>query len=124
VKSKMASRCNRCHAKNVTEQRKEETWPEMLDHFAKLQIEPAFEQYQNQRESSEAVRGAAKDIGIHPMQHRTDEYPGGHQNDDIRHARKADEAVRNESKNQKTAKNRKEEIDIQLGFSDRIKMIK
>jgi hypothetical protein len=45
----MASRRDARHRKNVTEERQEEARPEMSEDFAKLQIKPALEKYQDQR---------------------------------------------------------------------------
>jgi hypothetical protein len=60
------------------------------------------------------VGGAPEDFGIHPMKNRTDDYAGGHEDDDVGDAGEADEAVSDECENEQAAQEGEKEIQIHL----------
>src|ERR1700733_1804755 len=57
------------HRKNKAEDREKKAGREMLQDFTELQVQAAFEKYEDQRQGAKALRGAAKNIGVDPMQH-------------------------------------------------------
>jgi hypothetical protein len=73
----------------------------MLEDFAEFQVQAALKQYEDQGKGAKALRGAAENVRVHPMQHRPDEDSGSHQNDDVGHVRKAYETVGDEGENEK-----------------------
>ena len=75
----------------------------MLQDFAELQVEAAFEKDEDQGERAESGRGAAENVGIHPVQDGPDQDAGGHQDDDVRHAREAHQAIGDEGQDEQAA---------------------
>src|SRR5277367_4182938 len=84
----------------------------MADNFAELEFEAAFEKDENQRKRTKALRGAAKNIGIHPMQYGADDHTRGHKDDDVRHARESHQSIGDERQNKQAAEQREEEIQV------------
>ena len=97
-------------AEYVAEYGEKQAAAEVADNFAELKLEAAFEKDENQRERAEALRGASKNFGIDPVEHGADKHARGHEDDDVRHAREAHEAVSNERQNEQAAEQREEEI--------------
>ena len=83
-------------AKNVTEEREKKAGAEMLQDFAEFQAEAAFKEDEDQGERAESGGSAAENVGIDPVEDGTDQDAGGHEDDDIWHAREADEAIGDE----------------------------
>jgi hypothetical protein len=78
----------------------------VTQNFPQLQIEPALEQNQHQRQRPEPMRRPAKDLRIDPVQHRPDQHAGEHQNNHVWHARKSHKPVRDERQHQQPAQHR------------------
>src|SRR5580698_1794678 len=99
-------------AEHIAENGEKQAAGEMTDNFANLEFEAAFEKDKNQRERTKALRGAAKNIGIHPVQYGANDHARGHQDDDVRHAREAHQPIGNERQNQQSTEQREEEIQV------------
>src|SRR5271169_1104849 len=97
-------------AERIAEYGEKQAAAEVADNFAELEFEAAFEKDEDQRERTKTLRGAAKNFGIDPVKHGPDEHARGHEDDDVRHAREAHEAVGNERENEQAAEQREEEI--------------
>src|SRR5271169_5211908 len=99
-------------AERIAEYGEKQAAAEVADNFAELEFEAAFEKDEDQRERTKTLRGAAKNFGIDPVQYGADDHTCGHQNNDVRYAREAYQAIGNERQNEQATEQREEEIQV------------
>ena len=91
-------------AEYVSQRCQQETSRKMPQGVAKVELQSAFEQHQNDGESSQQVRGLGKRGGrLHQAQHRPEQNPQHHQHKHIGDPRESEDPVGQKGHDQQTA---------------------
>jgi hypothetical protein len=91
----------------------------MADGFPDVQVEPALEQDQDQRERAKRVRDVLELVRPGPPENWANQNSCGHENDDVRNTRPAKEPVGPKSQDQQSAEQSEQggQIHLQIHYT-------
>lgn len=99
----MDDQCHQKRAEHVGQSGEKKASGKMLQGVAKIELEPAFEQHENDGQRSQQIGGFRQRARLHQAQHRTQQNSQHHQHQDVGDPGQAKDAVGQKGHHQQAA---------------------